>query len=190
MTKHNHEPNQECSVCNSKGSAADKKREIMSTLSQHIAKTGMAIIGIIGTRAYTVGRAASGKPELYMSAPMTGVAQRIFNDIDLSGVELFNGVCVPAGTIEGLGYDLHVFDVTVHMKTEEVHFALMPDFNQGKPVAFFQVIFADANNKMPWAPDYDKAFDQEPILSVDTMKTLADKARIETERRNAVKGSH
>lgn len=172
--KHKHEDGHECEGCRSGLSKKEFQAQTIEKLKDFIEKEGMAIITIGGVRAYSVGRAAKGQPELYLGPVMFSVAHRIFNDINIAGIKLTHGGKVPAGTIEGLNYDFYAFNVTEKLRSEDVGYANLREFNEGCPVAFYELVFADANNRMPWETGYVTEFEQNTMFGNRVMREIVE----------------
>lgn len=171
---HKHEDGQECEGCRSGLSKKEFQAQTIERLKGFIETEGMAIINIEGTCAYSVGRAAKGQPELYLGPAMGGFANRIFNDINIAGIAITHGGKIPAGTIEGLHYDVYTFNVTQKLRPENVGYANMSEFSEGRPVAFFELVFADDKNLMPWEPSYDTNFDQRTVFGPRVMREIVE----------------
>lgn len=171
---HKHEDGQECEGCRSGLSKKEFQAQTIERLKGFIEKEGMAVITINGAGAYTVGRAAKGQPELYLGPVMFSVGSTVFNDINIAGIVLTHGGKVPANTIEGLAYDFYTFNVTQKLRPENVGYANMPEFSEGRPVAFFEVVFADSNNRMPWEQGYTTEFDQQTVFGPRVMREIVE----------------
>lgn len=171
---HKHEDGQECEGCRSGLSKKEFQAQTVKRLKDYIEKEGMAVITIHETCGYTVGRAAKGQPELYLGPVMCRVGSTVFNDINIAGLTLTHGGKVTANTIEGLAYDFYTFNVTQKLRPENVGYANMPEFSEGRPVAFFEIVFADANNRMPWEQGYTTEFDQQTVFGPRVMREIVE----------------
>lgn len=171
---HKHEDGHECEGCRSGLSKKEFQAQTIAKLKGFIEREGMAIITIAGACSYTVGRAAKGQPEMYFGPAMFRFGYQIFNDINIAGIVLAHGGKIPANTIEGLAYDAYAFNVTQKIRPENVGYATLPDFSENKPVALFEIVIADANNRMPWDPGYDTSFDQQTVFGPRVMREIVE----------------